>query len=66
MMNLINLAQIGAEMSSSVNNSHTATIVCLKDVTGNKLSGESWDNYYEHELKLSASNYANSIPNTWP
>ncbi len=65
-MKLNNLAQIGAEMSSSVNTSHTATIVCLKDVTGNNLSGESWDKYYEHELKLSASNYANSISNTWP
>jgi hypothetical protein len=61
------LAQIGAEMNSAnMNHSQTATIVCLKNVSGNNLSGESLDNYYEHNISLSSSNYANTITNSWP
>jgi hypothetical protein len=46
--------------------SPTSTIVCLKDVSANNLSGESWDSYYEHNISLSSSNYANTITNSWP
>lgn len=58
-----NLAQLGADLSSAANHSSTSTIVCLKDVHGKNLNGESWS---EHNLSLSSSNYANTITNTWP
>ena len=69
-----NLAQIGAELSA-INDTHTSTIVCLKDVTGKNF--RKFDEYeietmnlvspyYGLRIELSSSNYANTIINNWP
>jgi len=59
-----NLAQIGAEISAN-NHSHASTIVCLKDLSTGDFK-ETKNGYFNLNISLTASNYANTITKSWP